>query len=594
MTRLGHILTTGAALLTLAAAADAAAQTPATPATPPDAPAIAAVPPTPVPPVAPGAILVIPELSSIDPQSPVLQLRSIAGVPAALSTLPATLAEVSALPPVLAQTQSLVALVPALAELSSLQDIPSALAQAPVLAELSRLSELPRVADRAALAEMDGQLAALRGNVASLDGTLGTVMILQDRSKEDARRAAEDARREVDETRRHAESEQHRAESRARRDAGCDRAEDGGRLNDCARSALDDSRWDRAAELFGKAAATKFDRADSALYWKAYSQNKLGQRAEALSTLGEFKAGYAKSRWVGDANALEAEIRQNAGQRGAAAGAGDDDIKMIALQAFGNSPEAVPTLETILTGTSSPKVKDRALFMLAQNSSPQARTVLSKIAKGGSNPDLQMRAVRYLGVFRTAESQQVLDEVYRATADEDVKKQILRSYMVSGDKARLLGAARSETNVELRSEAVRQLGVMKAGDELSELYGRETSDVVKQQILRGMGIGQHADKLFAVAQSEKNPELRRTAIRSLGIIRAPGLSGQLTTLYGKETDPDVRRAVLDALFIQGDATALIALARQEKDPAMKKALVNKLAVMGNSKEAKDYMLELLK
>jgi hypothetical protein len=36
------------------------------------------------------------------------------------------------------------------------------------------------------------------------------------------------------------------------------------------------------------------------------------------------------------------------------------------------------------------------------------------------------------------------------------------------------------------------------------------------------------------------------------------------------------------------------MAKVEKDPAMKKEIVSKLSTMRNSKEATDYMLELLK
>jgi hypothetical protein len=36
--------------------------------------------------------------------------------------------------------------------------------------------------------------------------------------------------------------------------------------------------------------------ADGALYWKAYAENKMGQRADALSTLVELQKSYPKSR----------------------------------------------------------------------------------------------------------------------------------------------------------------------------------------------------------------------------------------------------------------------------------------------------------
>jgi hypothetical protein len=46
------------------------------------------------------------------------------------------------------------------------------------------------------------------------------------------------------------------------------------------------------------------------------------------------------------------------------------------------------------------------------------------------------------------------------------------------------------------------------------------------------------------------------------------------------------------LFVQGNATGLVALARKESDPQLKKEIVSKLSVM-NKKEATDYFLEIL-
>ena len=72
----------------------------------------------------------------------------------------------------------------------------------------------------------------------------------------------------------------------------------------------------------------------------------------------------------------------------------------MAMQALQNTdPEqAVPMLEKLLDGTASPRLKERALFVLAQSNSPRAREVLTNIAKGSSTPELQSRAIQYLGV----------------------------------------------------------------------------------------------------------------------------------------------------------------------------------------------------
>ena len=54
----------------------------------------------------------------------------------------------------------------------------------------------------------------------------------------------------------------------------------------------------------------------------------------------------------------------------------------------------------------------------------------------------------------------------------------------------------------------------------------------------------------------------------------------------------MKEEVLNAFFLQGNAVALVAIARGEKDPELKKAAVSKLSLM-HSKEATDYLMELL-
>jgi hypothetical protein len=379
----------------------------------------------------------------------------------------------------------------------------------------------------------------------------------------------------------------------------CDREKRGDDLNeqedrfyDCGRRAIDEGVWDRAVDFFGRAAAVKGGRADGALYWKAYSQNRLGQRAEALSTLAELKSGFAKSRWTNDANALEVEVRQRAGQKVDPALTQDDELKLIALNALGDSPEAVPMLERLLSGPQSPKLKERALFVLAQNQNPAARAVVVKVAKGGGNPELQLRAVQYVGRTRTPESREVLAQVYTTAADASVKRMIIRTYMEAQDRERLVGLARTETDAPLRMEAVRQLGNMKAGAELVEIYSRETSPEIKKTILRSMANGGSIDRLVAVADTEKDPELKRTAIRALGVNR--DTAPHLVNFYTKDANVEVRKAVIDALFTQGNAAALVTIARKETDIELRKSIINRLGNMRENAEAKAYLIELLK
>jgi HEAT repeat protein len=137
--------------------------------------------------------------------------------------------------------------------------------------------------------------------------------------------------------------------------------------------------------------------------------------------------------------------------------------------------------------------------------------------------------------------------------------------------------------------------MLRAGTELGELYARESSPEVKKQILRGLATSGLQEKLLAIAQAESDPELRRTAIRGLGLRPDASTGTLLTQLYAKEQTTEVREAVLDALYTQGNGAALVTLARQEKDPGLKLAIVRRLSTMTTrSPEAKEYLLEFLK
>ena len=367
-------------------------------------------------------------------------------------------------------------------------------------------------------------------------------------------------------------------------------------LYDRARDAIEQGRYDRALTSLDRLIANNTARTDAALYWKAYRLSKLGQQADALATLSDLQQRFKESRWLKDAKALEVEVRQSAGQTVSPDAQADEDTKLMALRGLMNSDadRAIPIIEQMLSGTSSLKVKDRALFVLSQSNSQRARDVIANVAKGSANPDLQLRAIKYLGVMGAESSRQVLADVYRTSTDPSVKRSIIRSFMVSGDHARLLALAKTETNADLRGEAVQQLGVMGAHAELAELYQTETSVDVKKRILQAMFVGGSSDKLLELAKTEKDPQLRKTAVRNLGLMSASKTGDAIKAIYQSDSSPDIRREAINALFLQNNGHVLVELARAEKDPQMKKEIIAKMSVMGRNKEVTDYLLELLK
>jgi HEAT repeat protein len=102
-----------------------------------------------------------------------------------------------------------------------------------------------------------------------------------------------------------------------------------------------------------------------------------------------------------------------------------------------------------------------------------------------------------------------------------------------------------------------------------------------------------SSRLIEIARSDNNPELRTAAIQSLGLMGGNGKGDELVGIFENDKDQHVRKAVLNALFLQQNGKALVDLARREKDPGMKKEIVSKMALV-HSPDVEKYMMELLK
>jgi len=358
--------------------------------------------------------------------------------------------------------------------------------------------------------------------------------------------------------------------------------------------AIDEEEWTHAIDAFRKVVAMKGKRVDGALYWLAYAQNKAGRGGEALQTLEALERAHPQSRWIKDAKTLELDIRRTSGQKVDPSNVNDEELKLIVIQGLmSTDPErALPLLQKLVEGPYSKRVKEQALFVLSQSSSPRAAELIASIARGSAHPEMQSEAIRYLGISGS-KNLKLLGDVYQSTSSADVKKEILRAYMVAGAKQPLYAAAKAEKDARLRADAIRQLGVMGATHELQEMYRSESSPAVKKTIIESLFVGGNADVLLGIARNESDPTLRATAVRTLGLLGAERSGATLVSMYQGDSDPNVRRAALEGLFVQGNARALVALAKAEKDPQWKRQIVQRLSVM-NSKDAADYLTDLLK
>lgn len=424
---------------------------------------------------------------------------------------------------------------------------------------------------------------------------------------QDAQQSADEARQKAIEERNRAREKQLEEREKAREKAQEARErerekresmrEDSERIDelyDEAMESIDDEEWSDALRPLNQLMSLN-QKVDAALYWTSYSQAKMNRTAAALAGLARLQKEFPTSRWTKEGKALEMEVRGKAGQTPRPDQEDDADLKLMAVSAMAQTDpkEALPVLTKILAApSSSRKVKERSLFVLAQMGTPEAGTAIAEVARGNSSPELQRKAIQYLGVFGQPANRKVLSEVYASTTDNALRKQILNSFMVSGDKARVLEAAKTEKDPALRSTAIRLLGVMNASAELGQMYTTATTADEKKDILQALFVGGAIEPVAAAAKGEKDKDVRLAAVRNLGLMGRKSET-VLAEMYRVETDPEVKKEVLNAFFLQGNSARLVEIARVEKDPSLKKEAVHWLSLM-NSKEARAFMLELLK
>jgi HEAT repeat protein len=357
---------------------------------------------------------------------------------------------------------------------------------------------------------------------------------------------------------------------------------------------LNEGKWDAAAGKFDQVAALGGKRADSALYWKAYALNKSGHRQDALATIGQLRKQYPGSTWLKDAGALELELRQASGQPVNPQEHEDEETKLLALNSLMNSDpkRALPILQKFLSSNNSSRLKAQALFVLAQSGSQEARQTLVQVARGQSNPELQRKAIQFLATEESPENVAALGEIYRTSNSHDVRKAVLDAYVACDCRKELLAAAQQERDPELRHSAIQQLGAAGGREELRQLYKSSASVDDKEAVIQGFIAEDDVEGLSEVVKTATDARIKSAAIRALGAVGGQQSKTLLLQMYGNEKDPEIKRSLIQGLFIQDDAHDLIQLARKESDRELRKYMVQQLSVM-DDREAKDYMLEIL-
>jgi hypothetical protein len=259
--------------------------------------------------------------------------------------------------------------------------------------------------------------------------------------------------------------------------------------------AMDEHRWQDAIAAFDQVINAHGKQSDAAIYWKAYSLNKLGNKGLALATCFQLRSQFASSTWNKDCDALKIDLnaanqqsdvieaperaeRPERAQRVERAERAErvervetippvksdpeSELKMLAINSLLNQDpaRAIPLLRGILSGNQPPELKKRALFVLAQSKSPEAQSILNDAATGKLDPGLQREAIQSMAIFEGKRANDTLVEVYRTTTDPSIKKSVISALFITQDAPRMVELARNEKNLDLKRSIVSQLAIM--------------------------------------------------------------------------------------------------------------------------------------
>lgn len=409
-----------------------------------------------------------------------------------------------------------------------------------------------------------------------------------------------------------------------------------------ARKALSSDAYRKAADMFNQIwrRYPNSTYTPDAYYWQAFALQRLGgdqNIAEALATLETQAQKFPKAATRGDAAALRARMEGVLARRGDQAMAStlmgraesatrdgcpraNDDERIDALNAVTqmDADKAMPILKKVLARREActQQLRRTAVYLVASRKQPEAAEILMNVAKSDPDKEVREQAVFWMANVPTDEATGMLIDLARRGDDLDLRKRAV--YALSRSKQPRAATTLREialdgnSPMELRGDAMQwyMSGAGRSADEnmsfLKDMYGKSDEQQLKMRVLSQIAsrrTEESRDFLVALATNQRESmDARRTAVSMLssvgfssvrvttgGQVSSAGagtnaasganIVAQLTTIYDKSPDLEIRRQVLSSLGSMRDNAGidkLIDVARNEKNLELRKAAVSML------------------
>ncbi len=323
-----------------------------------------------------------------------------------------------------------------------------------------------------------------------------------------------------------------------------------------AKDLIADEQWRRAiVELRAALNDPKEPSRDEAAFWLAHSLYQSGDIAGALKTLEVLDRQFPHSRWIFPARSLRIEIAQRLNRH-----------DMLWSAAVPEPPKTPVTPAIAATPRPAP--------------APHVAPVLPTPAIAPDiQIDLQIQALGGLINVEPRKAVPILKELALKAGDANQARRAIfvlaQSDESDAHQAVIDLAERAPEPVSVA--AVKELGTVRweSPHVMMRIYERG-SEELKTEVIRSLATAGSTWSLVDIAKGERDRALRELAIAQMG---QSGARAELAKLY-TDADPQLKPAVINALFTAVADDELIRIARTERDVRLKEEAISRLKLLG--------------
>ena len=373
-----------------------------------------------------------------------------------------------------------------------------------------------------------------------------------------------------------------------------------------ARDLITDGEWAKAQEKFTEyvSAYPNEKNLDAALYWLAYTQNKLAKYDQCRSTIDRLLQKYPNSSWREDARVLLAQVP------GSYVVAYQDDLAPVTAVRGVVTP--VPSVEGSVVYApaqiaQSAQIDQVTITPLAPGVATTVWGFDGSNNSADDNDPCEFKIVVLQALFQTDLQRGILAATDwlkpGSTQTVRCKSAALTLLGRNGGKAVtpvILGVARNEPDLKLRARAISALGATNDDTVLDALrdfaLNSQDNDIIEASVYAlSRHTGDRAVMVLSdIAISGKTPTQRKFAISSIASRPGEPAVDALFRIYDADQSVEIRKAVISGFANRKSERAgnrLFEIARSSDNIELRKAAIHGISRRGGDK-AIEFLLSL--